>query len=99
MIPLVSFSILILSYVGFQNFARTIQTQIINELKTMASHTMANLSHQMFERIADIQFLSSSNILTSSNLTLPEKMDYLRSMESSFKSYLSISLYNKDGIK
>ena len=99
MIPLVSFSILILSYVGFQNFATTIQTQIINELKTMATHTMENLSHQMFERLADIKFLSSSNILTSSNLTLSEKMDYLRSMESSFKSYLSISIYNNDGIK
>ena len=99
MIPLVSFSILLLSYVGFQNFATTIQNQIVNELKTMATHTMENLSHQMFERIADIQFLSSSNILTSSNLTLSEKMDYLRSMEGSFKSYLSISIYNKDGIK
>lgn len=99
MIPLVSLSILILSYVGFQNFATTIQTQIINELKTMASHMMVNLSIQMFERIADIQFLSASNILTSSNLTLSEKMDYLRSLESSFKSYLSISIYNTEGIK
>ena len=75
MIPLVSFSILILSYVGLENFAATIQTQLINELKTMARHTMDNLSHQMFERIADIQFLSASYILTSSNLTISEKMD------------------------
>ncbi|TVP41051.1 ATP-binding protein [Candidatus Nitrosocosmicus arcticus] len=99
MIPLVSFSILILSYVGFQNFVTAIQTQLINELKTMASHTMNNLSHQMFERIADVQFLSTSNILVNSNLTISEKMDYLRSLEKSFKTYLSISLYNKEGIK
>jgi signal transduction histidine kinase len=99
MIPLVSFSILILSYVAFQNFAATIQAQLINELKTMASHTMDNLSRQMFERIADIEFLSSGNILVNSNLTKSEKMDYLRSMERAFKTYSSISIYDKEGIK
>jgi signal transduction histidine kinase len=99
MIPLVSFSILILSYVAFQNFAATIQAQLINELKTMASHTMDNLSRQMFERLADIEFLSSGNILVNSNLTKSEKMDYLRSMERAFKTYSSISIYDKEGIK
>ena len=99
MIPLLSLSILILSYVAFQNFAATIQTQLINELKAMASHTMDYLSNQMFERIADIQFLSASNILVNSNLTKSEKMEYLRSMERSFKTYSSISVYDNDGIK
>ncbi len=99
MIPLVSFSIMILSYVAFQNFAATIQAQLINELKTVAGHTMDNLSHQMFERLADIEFLSTGNILVNSNLTLSEKMEYLRSMERSFKTYSSISLYDKEGIK
>jgi hypothetical protein len=99
MIPLVSISILIVSYVGLQNFATTIQAQLINELKVMASYTMDNLSYQMFERVADIQFLSTSDILVNPNLTQSEKIDYLRSMERSFKSYSSISLYDKEGIK
>jgi signal transduction histidine kinase len=37
--------------------------------------------------------------LVNSNLTNSEKMDYLRSMERSFKAYSSISIYDKDGIK
>jgi signal transduction histidine kinase len=99
MIPLVSFSILLLTYIDFQNFTTALQSQLINELKTIATHTMNDLSHHMFERVADIKFLSESNILENSNLTTREKTDYLRSLERAFKSYLSISLYNKEGIK
>lgn len=99
MIPLLSFSVLLLSYVAFQNFATTMQMQLINGLITLASHTIDDLSQQMFERIADIHFLSDSNILGTSNLTNQEKVDYLRSMERAFKAYSSISIYDKDGIK
>lgn len=99
MIPLLSFSVLLLSYVAFENFSTTMQMQLINGLKTMASHTMDNLSRQMFERLADIQFLSDNDILGNSNLTNQEKVNYLRSMERAFKAYSSISIYGKDGIK
>jgi hypothetical protein len=57
------------------------------------------LSRQMFERTADVQFLSTNNILTNPNFTLPQKMDYLRSMERAVKGYTSISMCNKNGIK
>lgn len=99
LIPLLSFSVLLLSYVAFQNFATTMQIQLINGLETMASNTMDNLSRQMFERLADIRFLSDSNILGNSNLTNQEKVNYLRSMERAFKAYSSISIYDKMGIK
>ncbi|MDR4490358.1 MAG: ATP-binding protein [Candidatus Nitrosocosmicus sp.] len=99
MIPLLSVSVLLLSYVAFQNFATTMQMQLINGLKTLATHTMDDLSEQMFERLADIRFLSDSNILGNSNLTNQEKVNYLRSMERAFKAYSSISIYEKDGIK
>ncbi|MGD9674563.1 MAG: ATP-binding protein [Candidatus Nitrosocosmicus sp.] len=99
LIPLLSFSVLLLSYVAFQNFATTMQMQLINGLETIASNTMDNLSRQMFERLADIRFLSDSNILGNSNLTNQEKVNYLRSMERAFKAYSSISIYDKMGIK
>lgn len=75
------------------------QMQLINGLETIASNTMDNLSRQMFERLADIRFLSDSNILGNSNLTNQEKVNYLRSMEGAFKAYSSISIYDKMGIK
>lgn len=75
------------------------QMQLINGLESIASNTMDNLSRQMFERLADIRFLSDSNILGNSNLTNQEKVNYLRSMERAFKAYSSISIYDKMGIK
>ena len=99
LVPLVSLSIFLISYLGLDNFTKTIQSEIITELKLVAINLMDKLSRQMFERTADIQFLSNSNILTNPKFTLPEKVDYLRTMERSVKAYTSISLYDKNGIK
>jgi signal transduction histidine kinase len=99
LVPLVSLSIFLISYLGLNNFTNTIQSEIITELKLVAINLMDKLSRQMFERTADIQFLSNSNILTNPKFTLPEKVDYLRTMERAVKAYTSISLYDKHGIK
>jgi signal transduction histidine kinase len=99
MIPLLSSSIILISFIGLLNFTNSIQSEIINELKLVAFNLMDKLSRQMFERTADVQFLSTSNILTNPNFTLPQKMDYLRSLERAVKAYASISLYNNNGIK
>jgi signal transduction histidine kinase len=99
LVPLVSLSIFLISYLGLDNFTKTIQSEIITELKLVAINLMDKLSRQMFERTADIQFLSNSNILANPKFTLPEKLDYLRTMERAVKAYTSISLYDKNGIK
>jgi signal transduction histidine kinase len=99
LVPLVSLSIFLISYLGLDNFTKTIQSEIITELKLVAINLMDKLSRQMFERTADIQFLSNSNILANPKFTLPEKVDYLRTMERAVKAYTSISLYDKNGIK
>jgi methyl-accepting chemotaxis protein PixJ len=99
MIPLLSSSIILISYIGLLNFTKSVQSEIINELKIVAFNLIDKLSRQMFERTADVQFLSTNNILTNPNFTLPQKMDYLRSMERAVKGYTSISMYNKNGIK
>ncbi|MGN6709210.1 MAG: sensor histidine kinase [Candidatus Nitrosocosmicus sp.] len=99
LIPLVFLSIFLISYIGVVNFTRSIQSEIINELKLVAINLMDKLSRQMFERTADITFLSNNNILSNPNITLSEKMNYLRSMERAVKAYSSISIYNKSGFK
>ena len=99
MIPLITISTMILSYIGIYNFITTVQNEIIDELKIIAYNLMDKVSRQMFERYADIRFLSTNNILGSQNVTLSEKMDYLRSLERASKSYASISIYDANGIK
>ena len=99
MVSLVSVSIVIISYIAIDNFTKTIKSEIENEFEIVAVNLMDKLSRQMFERLADIHFLSISNILGNTNFTLPAKMNYLRDLEKTFKAYASISLYNIKGIK
>jgi signal transduction histidine kinase len=99
MISLVSVSIVIISYIAIDNFTKTIKSEIENEFEIVAVNLMDKLSRQMFERLADIHFLSISNILGNTNFTLPAKMNYLRDLEKTFKAYASISIYNIKGIK
>jgi signal transduction histidine kinase len=99
MISLVSVSIVIISYIAIDNFTKTIKSEIENEFEIVAVNLMDKLSRQMFERLADMHFLSISNILGNTNFTLPAKMNYLRDLEKTFKAYASISIYNIKGIK
>lgn len=99
MIPLVSVSIAVISFIAIANFARTIQSEIVKELEIVTANLMDKLSRVMFQRVADIKFLSSGNVLTNPNFTLPQKVDYLRDMERTFKTYASISIYAINGTK
>ena len=92
-------SIAVTTYIAVDNFSKRVRSDIENEFEVIATNLMDKLSIQMFERLADIQFLSISNILSNSNFTLPAKLDYLRDMEKTFKAYASISLYDTKGIK
>ena len=99
MIPLVSASIVVLSFLAIDSFARTVRSEIMTELETVTENIMDKLSRVMFERVADIKFLSTGNILSSPNFTVSEKVDYLRDMERAYKTYASMSIYATNGTK
>lgn len=99
MVSVVSASIAVTVYIAINNFVRTVQSEIENEFTVIATNLMDKLSRQMFDRIADIRFLSSSDVLGNENFSLPAKIDYLRNMEKAYKAYASISLINGRGIK
>jgi signal transduction histidine kinase len=99
MIPLVSASIMVLSYLAIDNFAKTVQSEIVTESETITENIMDKLSRTMFERVADVRFLSTGNVLSNPNFTIQEKVDYLRDMERTYKTYASISIYAANGTK
>jgi signal transduction histidine kinase len=99
MIPLVTISIAIISFIALANFARSIQSEIVRELEIVTANLMDKLSRVMFERVADIKFLSTGKVLSNPNFTIPQKVDYLRDMERTFKTYASISIYAINGTK
>ena len=99
LIPLVSVSIFVTSLLAINNFARTIQSEIVAELEIVTENLMDKLSRVMFERVADVRFLSTGNVLSNPNFTIPEKVDYLRDMERTYKTYASMSIYATNGTK
>ena len=99
MVSIVSTSIAVSTYIAVDNFSKRVRSDIENEFELVATNLMDTLSRQMFDRLADIKFLSISNILSNNNFTLPAKIDYLRDMEKTSKAYASMSLYNTKGIK
>jgi signal transduction histidine kinase len=99
LIPVVSMSIAVTTLLAIDNFARTIQSEIVAELEIVTENLMDELSRVMFERVADVKFLSTGNVLSNPNFTIPEKVDYLRDMERTYKTYASMSIYATNGTK
>jgi HAMP domain-containing protein len=103
MISLVTVSIAVPSIIGLNTFTRSLEAEITEELEINALNAMDKLSRLMFERVADIGFLTDpGNFVISSsdnNFTIDKKLEYLRKIETTNKAYASISLYNNTGIK
>ena len=103
MISLVTAAIVVPSIIALNTFTRSMETEITEELKISALNAMDKLSRLMFERLADLKFLTyPGNTMIASpddNITLREKVEYLRQIEKANKAYASISIYNRSGIK
>ena len=99
MISLISSSMVVTSLLVISNFATTIQSETVSGLKLLTLNLMGKLSGQMFERLADIKLLSTSTLFNNPNITLAEKVNYLRQVEKTNKAYVSMSIYNAEGIK
>lgn len=103
MISLVTSAIIVPSIIALNTFTRSLETEITEELKISALNAMDKLSRLMFERLADLRFLTypGNTMISSSddNITLEEKVEYLRQIEKANKAYASISIYNASGIK
>jgi len=98
-LPVVIVSILSISAIALNNFFVATKNEIIDKLKSTGNNIVDKTSRVMFERVADIKFLSGSNILSNPEINLIQKVNFLRSAERAYKSYASMSLYDKDGIK
>jgi signal transduction histidine kinase len=103
MISLVTAAIIVPSVIALNTFTRSLEAEITEELKISALNAMDKLSRLMFERLADLRFLTYPNntIITNSSdsISLGEKVEYLRQIERANKAYASISIYNASGIK
>ena len=90
MITLVTTSIVVPSVIALNTFTRSLETEIMEELKVNALNAMDKLSRLMFERVALITFLTDpGNVVISgsdNNFTIGEKVEFLRQMEKAYKA-------------
>jgi signal transduction histidine kinase len=98
-LPVVVVSILAISAIALNNFFVSTKNEIIDKLKLTGENIVDKITRVMFERVADIKFFSGSNLLSDPDINLIQKVNFLRSAERAYKSYASMSLYDKDGIK
>jgi signal transduction histidine kinase len=98
-LPVVIVSILAISIIALKNFYTSTNNEIIQKLELTGDNIMDKVSRLLFERVGDIKFLSGSGVLSNPNVTLDEKVDFLRTAERAYKTYASMSLYNTEGIK
>ena len=98
-LPVIIVSILSISIIALNNFYVSTKNEIIEKLQLTGNNIVDKISRVIFERVGDIRFLSESNVLSDPNIPLKEKVNLLRTAERTYKTYASMSLYNKDGIK
>jgi cell shape-determining protein MreC len=98
-LPVIIVSILSISIIALNNFYASTKNEIIEKLQLTGNNIVDKISRVIFERVGDIRFLSESNVLSDPNILLKEKVNFLRTAERTYKTYASMSLYDKDGIK
>lgn len=98
-LPVVIVSILSISAIALNNFYTSIKKETIEKLELTGDNIVDKISRVMFERVGDIKFFSNSNVLSDPNVSVKEKVNFLRSAERVYKTYASMSIYDKDGIK
>lgn len=89
------------SYFIADSLAQELEQEITQRMEDAAQNTMDKISRNKFERVGDITLLSDPQnpILSSSDTTIKEKMDYLRTAVKTYKVYDSFAIYDINGIK
>ena len=76
-LPVVIVSILAISIIALNNFAVSTKNEIIDKLKLTGNNIVDKISRVMFERVADIKFLSGSKLLSEPGVSIDQKIDFL----------------------
>ena len=91
-LPVVIASILAISVIAINNFLNSTRNEVIEKLKLIGTNNIDKVSRVMFERVADIKFLANSNVTSNPELSISNKVNFLRSAERAYKAYSSMSI-------
>ena len=84
----------------YNAMAETLSQEIERELQLESLQRIRQLDQFLLERWADLNVLSAEgSFLNDPNLPLVEKVNRLRDFEKHKGAYVSISIYNRQGVK
>ncbi|MBA4718212.1 MAG: hypothetical protein HRO68_03580 [Nitrosopumilus sp.] len=100
-ISLVAFTLIASSFIVLNTFSDEIEKTVTSDITILTSNALDKVNRIMNTRISDTEFLTSElNLnLVGNNLSIKEKIDYLRDFEIQTQMYTSISIYDLNGIK
>jgi len=84
LIPIVSLSLIVTTSYSINQYTKLIEKDIESDLSSIAAITLDQISRIMHQRFIDVNFLTSPTnfVLSGSQHTLAEKLEYLRDFES-----------------
>ncbi|WP_430884787.1 sensor histidine kinase [Fusibacter sp. JL216-2] len=86
-----------LGIVFYQNTIEDTLTNKEKEILTLASLTSNKIERFLFERSADAEVLSKSQIFTLPDISNQTRLRYLSNVISAYKAYDAVLTYNNDG--
>jgi hypothetical protein len=94
-------SVLLPSVIILDSFTSRAEQEIVKNLEDNAFHTMDKLSRIMFDRIAEIKFLTEHEniIMSNTSSSIQQKVEYLKEVVRTYKYADSMSVYDKDGVR
>lgn len=100
-ISLIIVSLAAPSIMALESFSRALESQINQNLEHHGIRTIDKVSRFLFERYSDLQLLADpkNSIMTGSDFTVSEKIEYLQSVEKAYGVYSAFSIYDGNGIR
>jgi signal transduction histidine kinase len=92
-------AVVIPSIIGIYTTIQVLENENILTMKKDANNLMSNLSTAISERVAEFQIITYPKAYLSSTATVGEKVEFLKNIVASSKSYITMSIYDVNGIE
>ncbi|VVB57801.1 Methyl sulfide methyltransferase-associated sensor [Candidatus Anstonella stagnisolia] len=99
MLALIFFSILAISAISINELSSSARASVSSTMRQEAQARLNIVDRLLFERVADIESLTTGYNTVMSQGSIGEKLDYLRAFEDRRQVYGSSSIYDLNGIK
>ncbi|MBI5697271.1 MAG: sensor histidine kinase [Thaumarchaeota archaeon] len=96
---LCTLAVVIPSVIGVYTMIQALENEDILAMKKDANNLMTNLSIAISRRVAEFEVITYPTAYLNSQATTDEKIDFLKNVVKSSKSYITMSIFDVNGIE